>query len=114
MFFENINKETAYKILASRELEATIEELTEMELENYFDRSILLFDETITKEELAECGILKLGEKLFSNLMMDNVNKTVFEMLIVEGYLTVVDGIHVFSMDYKKQMEGETNECISI
>lgn len=105
MYFEDISRETAYRILESRDLKDAIEEQTAIELENFFDQSITLFDQEITREEIAECGITQLGDNDFTNLMLNNRDKTVFDMLIAEGFLTEVEGINVLSLDYPKYRE---------
>lgn len=106
MYFEDISQEAAYRILESRNLKDAIEEQTVMELENFFDQSITLFGQEITKEEIAECGITQLGDTDFTNHMLNNRDKTVFDMLVAEGFLTEIEGINVLSFDYPMQRKG--------
>lgn len=90
---------TAYQILESRNLHDAIEEMTTIELANFFDRNFYLFDVETPQQDVAEIAIDILELSHFRALMERNIDKTVYEMLVAEGYVNKVDGITVLSID---------------
>lgn len=92
--------DTAYRILESRHLHDAILEMTTNELENFFDSNFYLFDGETPRHEIAEIAIDILDLHHFHSLMTENSNKTVYEMLVAEGFVNTIDGITALSIEY--------------
>ena len=96
--FESLG-DTAYRILESRNLNDFILEMTTYELENFFDRNFYLFDEETPKHEIAELAIDILEPYHFQILMQEHSDKTVYQMLVSEGFVNVVEDVTVLSIE---------------
>lgn len=93
----------AYRVLESRQLHDAILEMTTYELENFFDSKFYLFDQGTPESEVAETAIHLLEPCLFQSLMKQHSDKTVYQMLVEEGFVNVVEGVTVLSIEYPLQ-----------
>ncbi|RIJ63129.1 hypothetical protein [Rummeliibacillus sp. POC4] len=94
------NPDLAIQFLFSRSLHDAVVEMSGIELENFFDNSFYLFDEETPQHEIAEIAIDILDLHHFHSLMAENSNKTVYEMLVAEGFVNTIDCITALSIEY--------------
>ncbi|WP_150284324.1 hypothetical protein [Rummeliibacillus sp. TYF-LIM-RU47] len=94
------NPNLANQFLFSRSLHDAVVEMTADELENFFDSNFYLFDEHTLQHEIAELAIDVLEPQHFRTLMTNNSNKTVYDMLVEEGFINTIDCVTALSVEY--------------
>lgn len=86
-------------------------EKTMIELENHFDTHYRIFENDVEACYVIESALEQLSEHDFYDLVKRNAGETtdVYEMLILDGFITHICGVWVLSLEYP--WEGsETNE----
>ncbi|MFG3612413.1 hypothetical protein [Rummeliibacillus stabekisii] len=94
------NPNLAIQFLFSRSLHDAVVEMNAYELRNFFDSNFYLFDEDTPQHEIAELAIDVLEPQHFRTLMTNNSNKTVYDMLVEEGFINTIEHIKALSIEY--------------
>lgn len=94
------NPNLAISFLFSRSLHDAVVEMTAYELENFFDSNFYLFDEYTLSHEIAELAMDELEPQHFQTMMKKNSNKTVYTMLVEEGFINTIERVTALSIEY--------------
>ncbi|MGE7621730.1 hypothetical protein ACQKMD_01385 [Viridibacillus sp. NPDC096237] len=103
--FAGLAYSTAISILDQRGLFSVHEELSRIELENFFDQNFYVFEKETKMDDVVQTAVELLDSNHVKHLIMDYPNKCFADAIESEGFLTVLDAYYVLSVEYPKETQ---------